>query len=111
MSANFLDQGRCDFRPERIHFQQPVPATLKSTGKLSVELPRFDQQLLERASSIILSQIVKPRTKLLQQLVSAFDVSFERVQSFVIPARQNFLSSARDVRNVDMDGFALADPI
>ena len=46
-----------------------------------------------------------------EHFVAAFEVGLKRIQSFVIPAHQNFLWTAGEVRHVNLDVCLLSDAI
>ena len=57
------------------------------------------------------SQIVHRPPKLAQEFVAAFEITFKSIQALVIPTRQDFLRTVREIGNVDLDVLGLANSI
>jgi hypothetical protein len=104
--------------PERIQFQQPVAPLFEPpphfTPRDAGGLQQLDQLRFRRRAlghRKFQRQIVNRPPKLVQQFVAAFEIGFKRIQSFVIPARQNFLRTVRQIRNMDLDVRGLPNAI
>ena len=92
------------------------PCSSRAVSSLRAVL-RFGNQPVQfaRASVFgfvkVLRQIVNPRAEPFQQFAAAVQILFERVQPFVIPARQHFLGTARDERHMHLDFRGLPDAV
>ena len=110
--ADGLDKCVGGFWSMGVQLQQTIAATLELFGKRAMFGGGFGDELFKFFG---VRKIRRQRqhlvAELLQQLVRAMQITFQRLQPLVIPTRQHLLRTALEVRRVHVDGLGLADAI
>ena len=117
LAKNSVDEALGNLRPEGVPFQQSVPTALQTRCHfLPGDLDGFDQPLQfevtgRRVFLTVQGAMAELGVESFQEFATPRQVFRERIQPFLIPARQDFLVTAEDEGHVDLNISALADAV